>query len=149
MFTNQRMPKASDTGIERLIITSHLLQDCSDPAASTFKVQVNPNKVSYDFGVKRVGENEKGERQGMGSPPGTSAAPNTYQSYNQMYMDFEFFADATGILPIPKGREDEFLIGGGSGSSQRPGGQPSIRKHLDLLQNTVYGYEPEIHGPLI
>jgi hypothetical protein len=54
-----------------------------------------------------------------------------------MTLDFKFWADATGIVPIKEEMKEQF----------EKGGKPSIRKHLNILQNTVYGYEKEIHGP--
>ena len=154
----------SDAGIERLTITAHQLKDCSDGAKpeKTFKCQVNPEKLKYKFGVKAVGQQEEGEVSSLGGA-GQSAAPNAFTTYNEMILHFQFHADATGILPFPKGYEDEFVLGGESSSEEfslggaimavasgnlgPAKGIPSIRKHLVKLQNTVYGFDPEIHGP--
>lgn len=130
----------SDSTIERLIITSHQLRDCTDGAMSTFKVQVNPEKLKYSFGYEGVGE-KKGEGEPAMAAPGGSGPVAGFTAYNKMEMKFEFWADATGILPIEKGMEAEFLIGSGLTAV------PSIRLHLTKLQNTVYGYNEEIHGP--
>lgn len=126
----------SDAGIERLTITSHKLRDCTDAALSTFKVQVNPKELSYSFGYKGVGQDKKDEEKSM-APPGGSGPVDGFTAYNKMPMKFEFHADATGLLPIDDGMKAEFM----NGTS------PSIRLHLNKLQNTVYGYEEEIHGP--
>lgn len=124
----------SDAGIERLTITSHKLRDCTDGPLSTFKVQVNPKELKYEFGYEGVGQ-EKGKDPANLGPAGGSAPVDGFTAYNKMTMDFKFHADATGLLPIDS--EDEFTNGG----------KPSIRNHLNKLQNTVYGYEEEIHGP--
>ncbi|MGH1336523.1 MAG: hypothetical protein ACRBFS_10375 [Aureispira sp.] len=126
----------SDAGIERLTITSHQLRDCTDGAQSTFKVQVNPQDLSYRFGYNGVGE-KKGDQAAEMGGPGQSGTAQGFSAYNKMGMEFVFHADATGLLPIDKGMEPEFLNGK----------SPSIRLHLNKLQDTVYGYDEEIHGP--
>lgn len=149
----------SDAGIERLTITSHKLQDCTDEPLSTFIVQVNPEKLEYNFGIEDVGRPGDDPSLLAGSP-GASAPPEGFKMYNKMDLDFTFQADATGILPIPDDIKDQFLLDGGggmtglsslvgalTGGAKGGGGTPSIRKHLNVLQNTIYGYEPEIHGP--
>ena len=141
----------SDAGIERLTITSHKLLDCSDSPLSTFTCQVNPEGLSYEFGVEDVGTGGGKENGEMGSPGG-SAPPEGFKMYNKMDLKFEFWADATGILPIPDDLKSYFEADGGGGgfslgSLLGGGAPPSIRKYLNLLQTTVYGYEPEIHGP--
>lgn len=127
----------SDAGIERLTITAHQLRDCTDGAKKekTFKVQVNPEKIEYSFGYKGVGEEKKGGEGHTLSGPGQSGPVTGFTAYQEMGMKFVFHADATGLLPIDD--EDEFTNGG----------KPSIRNHLNKLQNTVYGYDEEIHGP--
>lgn len=127
----------SDAGIERLTITAHRLRDCTDThpkKPKPFKLQVNPEKVKYNYGYKGVGENEKGEKNSM-SNPGGSGPVDGFTAYQKMVMKFEFHADATGLLPMDD--PNDFL----------EGGKPTIRKHLNHLQNTVYGYDEEIHGP--
>jgi hypothetical protein len=102
----------------------------------TFNVQVNPQELEYEFGYNEVGQ-EKGGKEISLAASGSSGPVDGFTGYNKMNLDFKFYADATGILPIDDGMKDEFLIGT----------QPSIRKHLAKLQNTVYGYNEEIHGP--
>lgn len=128
----------SDRGIERLTITSHKTIDCTDKEMSTFIVQVNPENLEYSFKIESVGSS-KNEDKGseFTATPAASAPPSAFKGYSKMVLDFKFYADATGIVPIPKDMKKQFL----------DGKTPSIRGHLDLLQNTVYGYEPEIHGP--
>ena len=124
----------SDAGIERLTITSHKLRDCTDTALSEFKLQVNPQEIEYEYGYKGVGQKE-GESDNALAPVGGSAPVDGFTAYNKMEMQFKFHADATGLLPMDD--PNEFL----------EGKKPTIRKHLHKLQNTVYGYEEEIHGP--
>jgi len=78
------------------------------------------------------------------STPGSSGPPVVFSGYNEMKLILVFHADATGIVPVKKGMEDQFYIGGAGTDKAKV---PSIRKHLVLLQNTVYGFDPEIHGP--
>lgn len=127
----------SDSGIERLTITAHKTLDCTDKEFNTFKVQVNPENLSYSFKIESVNSAKETDKGNLGATPGSSAPPSAFKAYSKMELKFVFYADATGILPIPKGMEEEFL----------DGKTPTIRKHLTKLQNTVYGYEPEIHGP--
>ncbi len=130
----------SDSEMSRLTITSHHMGDCSDAVPKddkkrTFVVQVNPEKLKYSFGMTPVGEEEGGTASSMNTPGG-SAPVDGFKAYNKMEMNFKFYADATGILPIHPDRKAEFM----------KGEKPSIRNHLNKLQSVVYGYEPEIHG---
>ncbi|MFK7798811.1 MAG: hypothetical protein AB8E82_15275 [Aureispira sp.] len=133
----------SDANIQRLIITSHRLRDCSDDVPDDqvgkrrFKVQVNPEKLKYSFGYEGVGE-KKGETESGLAPPGGAGPVSGFTAYNKMEMKFEFWADATGILPIEDGMEGEFKDNSGA---------PSIRSHLQKLQSVVFGFDEEIHGP--
>jgi hypothetical protein len=134
----------SDDGIARLVISSHKKVDCTDAAGYTFEVQTNPENVEYSFGIKDPSGSGGGSEKtaGLDSTPGSSGGPPAvFAGFNKMVLDFKFYADATGIVPVEDHIKDQFYIG----SPFSP--TPSIRKHLDLLQNTVYGYEPEIHGP--
>jgi hypothetical protein len=126
----------SDSTIERLKIISHKLIDCTDPEVSTFIVQVNPEKMEYSYGIESVGSGDETD-----SAVGAGAPPSGFKGYSKMSLNFEFYADATGIVPVAEALEDQFSIDG------TKTGKPSIRKHLNLLQNTVYGFNPEIHGP--
>jgi len=131
----------SDNGIERLTITSHKMIDCSDSEIESFVLQVNPENLTYEFGISTNGGGENGEAEtgGFGggeTAAGASAPPPGFKGYNRMTLEFKFYADATGIVPIGEDISDYF--------EEDP---PSIRPYLDLLQNTVYGYEPESHGP--
>ena len=131
----------SDDTLLRLVITSHKKVDCTDDAAYKFEVQTNPENVEYSFGVKDPSSGGGGGKvaSSLDSTPGSSGGPPAvFQGYNKMGLDFKFYADATGIVPIKKEMKSQFLKGETT---------PSIREHLVLLQNTVYGYEPEIHGP--
>lgn len=131
----------SDDGIARLVITSHKKLDCTDAESSTFEVQMNPENVEYSFGIKDPdgGSDSKENAGGLTGTPGSSGGPPAvFQGYNKIVLDFKFYADATGIVPIKEAMKEQFYISDST---------PSIRKHLDLLQNTVYGFEPEIHGP--
>ena len=125
----------SDAGIERLTITSHQLRDCTDKPLSTFQVQTNPEKLHYSFGYTGVGEG-RNPSENLAAP-GSSGPISGFTAYNKMGMKFTFQADATGLLPIEESRKSEFMNGN----------SPSIKLHLDRLQNTVYGYKEEIHGP--
>lgn len=129
----------SDTGIERLTITAHKTIDCTDTSKKPpFVVQVNPEELEYSFKIESIsGGKTKDANKEMQSTPAASSPPSSFKGYNKMELNFKFYADATGIVPIPKDMKDQFL----------DGKTPSIRKHLELLQNTVYGYEPEIHRP--
>lgn len=136
----------SDGGIQRLTITSHKLRDCTDgpdpkenepPDKHTFKVQVNPEKLEYSFGYTGVGRKKNDPNAGLGAT-GDSGVVQGFSAYNEMTMKFVFYADATGILPIDKEMEKQFVL---------DDGKPSIRKHLNKLQSVVYGYDEEIHGP--
>ncbi|BDS13992.1 CIS tube protein [Aureispira anguillae] len=133
--------KGSDDGIARLTITAHKTVDCTDTEISTFKVQVNPQDLKYSFKIESVGgKDENSNNQQLGTAtPGASAPPSAFKGYSKMELEFKFYADATGIVPIDDKMKDQFLLPDKK--------TPSIRGHLDLLQNTVYGYEPEIHGP--
>ena len=93
--------------------------------------------MSYEFGIDSVSSSGEGGEETMVGATGSSAPPTGFKGYNKMDLEFKFWADATGIVPIPDGMKDQF----------EQGGKPSIRGHLDLLQNTVYGFNPEIHGP--
>jgi len=131
----------SDDTMARLVITSHKKLDCTDTEASTFEVQMNPENVEYSFGVEDPsGSSDKNSATGgLGTPGSSGGPPAVFQGFQRMVMDFKFYADATGIVPIKDGLKDQFVLKGST--------TPSIRNHLNLLQNTVYGYEPEIHGP--
>ena len=136
----------SDDGIARLVITSHQKVDCTDKEASTFKVQMNPENVEYSFGIKAPegSTDSNNSTVDMASPGSSGGPPAVFAGYNKMVLDFKFHADATGIVPVETDMEEQFYIGG-AGTNQAK--VPSIRKHLSLLQNTVYGFDPEIHGP--
>lgn len=134
----------SDSGIERLTITSHKLRDCTDGPdpkdpkdKHTFKVQVNPETLQYSFGYHGVGQKKDNPNNSNLSSPGGSSSVAGFTAYNEMKMRFEFHADATGILPIDEKMKDQFL----------KDKKPSIRNHLNKLQSVVYGYDEEIHGP--
>jgi hypothetical protein len=125
----------------RLVITSHKKLDCTDAEMNTFEVQTNPENVEYSFGVEDPSGGSGGDKKAgnmTGTPGSSGGPPAVFQGYNKMGLDFKFYADATGIVPIKEGMKSQFLKGATT---------PSIREHLVLLQNTVYGYEPEIHGP--
>lgn len=126
----------SDAGIERLTITAHRLRDCTDthPDKKPFKLQVNPEKVEYKYGYNGVGEDKKEKKSGLAAPGGSTPVDG-FTAYQEMEMKFVFYADATGIVPMDN--PDDF----------KEGQAPTIRKHLNHLQNTVYGYDEEIHGP--
>jgi len=131
----------SDSKIERLKIIAHKLIDCSDPGkdATTFIVQMNPETLKYSFGIESVsGSGEGGGGDSIASAAGSSAPASGFKGYSKMTLTFAFIADATGIVPVAEGMEDQF---------ESDSGSPSIRNHLNLLQNTVYGFNPEIHGP--
>lgn len=138
----------SDDGIARLTITAHKKVTCEDvlkretemkkAKPRMFVVQMNPENVEYSFGVGDPNSGSGGVESHMGSPGSSGGPPTVFQGYQKMVLDFKFHADATGIIPIEKDLESQF-----SGK----GGVPSIRNHLNLLQNVVYGYDPEIHGP--
>lgn len=125
-------------GLQRLQITSHRAMDCTDAKISTFIAQVNPEKLDYSFGLEAVGSNSGNSDNDISGGAGQSARPEGFKSYNKMDLIFDLHADATGILPIPNGLDKWF---------RNEKGQPSIRLYLNKLQHTVYGYEPEIHGP--
>lgn len=133
----------SDDNMARLVITSHKKLDCSDAEGYKFEVQVNPKDLSYEFGIKdpNGGGDDSGKKQGnlQGSPGNSGPPPSVFSGYQNMDLNFDFHADATGIVPVKEGMKEQFFLDDMK--------TPSIRKHLDLLQNTVYGYEPEIHGP--
>lgn len=130
----------SDAGISRLTITSHLALDCTDGAKSTFIVQTNPETLSYDLGIEPEGTKGKGDNgAGITNGSGTSAKPEGFKSYSKINLKFVFYADATGILPIPKELDEAGYFGSKDA--------PSIRKYLNHLQDTVYGYQAKIHGP--
>lgn len=136
----------SDDGIARLTITAHKKLDCMDTAdekKSTFIVQMNPENVEYSFGVGDPSSGGAKNDEKMGSPGSSGGPPAVFQGYNKMVLDFKFYADATGIVPVEDAISDQFSVA----DKKTKKDVPSIRKHLDLLQNVVYGYEPEIHGP--
>jgi phage tail protein X len=87
--------------------------------------------------MHEIGGDKKDDADMM-SGSGQGAPADGFKGYNKMTMDFVFYADATGILPIKEEMKKEF---------QKDDGKPSIRKHLSKLQSVVYGYVPEIHGP--
>lgn len=118
----------SDSGIERLTITAHQKVDCSDSSDKVFVCQVNPERLKYDFGI---------EANDGDSANGSSGTPSGFKGFVKMNLDFEFYADATGIVPIDDSMKDYF------GSDDAP----SIKGYLDLLQNILYGYDEEIHSP--
>ena len=119
----------SDSGIERLKINSHLKQNCGDPAIDTFTVQVNPEKMDYTFAVEPTDDGDASN--------GDTGTVGGFKGYVKMNTTFEFWADATGIVPIEEVHKDEF------GTDDAP----SIRVHLDKLQNVVYGFNRDIHRP--
>ncbi|WMX14622.1 hypothetical protein [Aureispira sp. CCB-E] len=131
----------SDDGISRLTITSHKKLTCTDEEVNTFEVQMNPENVEYSFGIEdpkgKSGKDNQGA--GIGTPGSSGGPPAVFSGYQRIVMDFKFYADATGIVPVKDSIKEQFFLDDKK--------TPSIRKHLDLLQNTVYGYEPEVHGP--
>jgi hypothetical protein len=133
----------SDDGIARLVITSHKKLDCTDAEGFKFEVQVNPKELAYEFKINAPnggdGNSGKSGKSMTGAPASSGPPPSVFTGYQNMDLNFEFHADATGIVPVKDGMKEQFFLDDGK--------TPSIRKHLDLLQNTVYGYEPEIHGP--
>lgn len=132
----------SDDGLARLVITAHKKLDCTDPGGLSFEVQMNPKDLSYEFGINDPsggGDSSKSEGQTMGTPGNSGPPPSVFSGYQGMELTFNFHADATGIVPYKEEMKEQFYLDDGK--------TPSIRKHLDLLQNTVYGFDPEIHGP--
>ncbi|MCH2023706.1 MAG: hypothetical protein MK207_14620 [Saprospiraceae bacterium] len=125
----------SDSGICRLTINAHETVDCSDtPDSKTgvFVCQMNPEKVSYSFGIESSGGDNSN------SADGASAAANTgFQGFNTMDMNFTFIADATGIVPVEDVNKDFF------GEDDKP----TIRPYLNHLQNVIYGYKAKSHTP--
>jgi hypothetical protein len=119
----------SDSGISRLTINAHKTPKCASKPKpeEIFVVQVNPKQLEYSFGLKPPEDTTNG----------ASGQPTGFTGYNSVELSLDFKADATGIVPIDSAMEAEFL----------DGDKPSIRGHLNKLQNVVYGYEPEIHGP--
>jgi hypothetical protein len=120
----------SDSGISRLTIYAHKTPKCASKPEEkdTFEVQVNPKELEYSFGLESPEE----------TTSGATSQPTGFSGYNKVELNFEFKADATGIVPInPAVLEKEFL----------KDGKPSIRGHLQKLQNVVYGYDAEIHSP--
>ena len=118
----------SDSGIERLTITAHQKVDCSDSSDKVFVCQVNPENLKYSFGI---------EANDGDSANGSSGTPSGFTGYVKMDLNFTFYADATGIVPIDDSMKDYF------GSDDAP----SIKGYLDNLQNVLYGYDEEIHSP--
>ncbi len=135
---------ASDANMERLVICSHEMVDCSDKvdittnSDKTFHVQMNPKEVKYEFGVRDAKkESDSDTSKGIQGATGMSAPPTGFDGYSETNMVFNFQADATGIIPIPDKIKGEFS----------KGGKPSIRPHLEKLQDVVYAYKAESHGP--
>jgi hypothetical protein len=135
----------SDDTLVRLVITSHKKLDCTDDKMYEFEVQTNPENIEYSFGVKDPsGGTASGDKTDLSGTPGSSGGPPAvFQGYNKMGLDFKFYADATGIVPV----KDTDVMKKQFFTTVDGKDVPSIRNHLVLLQNTVYGYEPEIHGP--
>lgn len=130
----------SDSGQERLKIKAHTKIDCSDKAtdALTFIAQTNPEKISYTFKIdKGGGEGGDSQISMTESAAGNSAAPPVFKGYTEMTLKFDIIADATGIVPVPEGMESLF------GTDKAP----SIRMYLERLQDVVYAYQKESHGP--
>lgn len=135
----------SDSGQERLTIESYKKIDLTGGAENTFIAQTNPQQIEYTFAIDSGGgeEGSGGSKNGMTTSSagrgatGKSAAPPIFKGYTQMSLDFLIKADATGILPVPKGMEKYF------GTDKKP----TIKPYLDLLQNTVYTFQKDSHGP--
>lgn len=131
----------SDSNQARLTIEAYEKIDCTGPVKSTFICQSNPEKLAYTFKIDKGGgeggEESKGSLGGGDSAAGNSAAPPVFKGYTEMTLKFDIIADATGIVPVPDGMEGMF------GTDDAP----SIKPYLDLLQNTLYSYQKESHGP--
>ncbi len=129
----------SDAGLQRLKITGYKNIQCTDPTGADFTVQVNPAEMKYVYAVKGMEDKDKGGAtdKTLSASVGESGPPAAFKGYESMDMVFKFKADATGVLPIAKDMEGEF---GGDKS-------PSIRVHLQKLQETVYAYQTDTHAP--
>ncbi len=131
--------KGSDSKLVRMKIMSHESVDCTDPAKNTFVVQTNPEKVKYSYGVREAskkdstGKGDTGMTQDTAS--GAPSPPSAFEGYMDQEMTFDFYADATGLIPV---KDDVVGITVGT--------KPSIRDHLNLLQKTVYSFQSETHG---
>lgn len=127
----------SDANMVRMEINSYKMIDLSGDKVGTFKLQTNPENISYSFGVED--DRESGDTKGgdLTPPIGAAAPPTAFKGFQKMGLTFKFYADATGIIPIPEEIKGEF----------DNGGKPSIRKHLQNLKDTVFSYQAESHGP--
>jgi hypothetical protein len=119
----------SDNGLSMLSIESHATIDCNGSASETLYLQTNPEKLSYSFSIQDGEDRET-------NADGASAPPPVFTGYEEMDLQFEFYADATGIVPIGKNNSDKITTS-----------PPSIKKYLSHLQTVLYGFEPETHGP--
>lgn len=105
----------SDSGLQRLKIECHELIDCSGTAKETLVLQTNPEKLDYSFGI-----DSGNDAANATNAEGVSAPPPVFSGYQKMMMNFSFFADATGIVPVNEDNKSLIEISG----------TPSIKKIL-------------------
>lgn len=129
----------SDSALIRMVIRSYESVDCTGDVKSEFTVQTNPEKIKYAYGVREAKSEGGADAKldiGTSTATGAPSPPSAFEGYMDQEMTFDFYADATGLIPVGKA----------VGIEMGPGKTPSIREHLELLQDTVYSFQSETHG---
>ncbi len=123
--------------VTKMIISSHRTMDCSDAEVSSITLQVNPEKIEFNWQLKE--DDNSSSKQEMGAA-GESAPVPTAPSYQNAGLKIESLIDATGVL-FPKNGENKV-----SDIALEDGG-PSVAPYLKKLKQVCLNYDNEIHGP--
>jgi hypothetical protein len=131
--------------VEKLTIESYKFIDCKEPdKLKGIYLQVNPEKISFDFGIKYGEEGGGTDRNGeAGSSGAAGESCPVLGSPTYDFPDFQVttLIDATGVLPAPEKHPD------GDEISLLDGEMPTVTKYIEALKKVCYNYQDETHGP--
>lgn len=106
-----------------------------------FELQVNPQEVSFSFGIGYGDAPSSGSNDsalagtGRETATGGNATPQVFNGYKVPELSVESLIDATGVLPPPMGME------------LKEGTEPSVQPYIELIKKVMYSWQSEEHGP--
>ncbi len=124
---------------EKLTITGHEKMDCSDTAIGTIKLQVNPERISLEYGIEMDQDSGGGGAKATATSAAATAHPlQGNPTYSFPKLQINTIIDATGVLEKPE-------VDGIEGFASD--GTPSVSDFITKLKNVCYNYRESTHGP--
>jgi hypothetical protein len=122
---------------EKLTITGHEKMDCSDTKIGTIKLQVNPERISFDYGIEMGPDSSGSSGKSLSTAAATSHPLLGNPTYTHPKLQISTIIDATGVLEAPEGIKVGF----------EKDKMPSVSDFITQLKNVCYNYRESTHGP--